>query len=247
MARPLLLRGNRRRTEFGSAAIGTERDRGEGLFRCARAGGVRPRRGLDGKLYLNLGDEKWRAVEIDTTGWRLIDKPSVSAGLPHEAVGDARPGRIGRYPALVSEPGPTPTSCWWSPGRLGRVCAIGVPMPCACTVSCGRTGSAKSTFLAMMRSFCSIRHRRPCRARGSRHVHRWANNDHVLAFDNVSVPGYRTRFAGSRPVAASPSGGNPHRSRTRCLFFRRCQAGDPERHRGHRGDEARFGSIAPCS
>ena len=38
--------------------------------------------GLDGKLYLNLGDEKWRAVEIDTTGWRLIDKPSVSAGLP---------------------------------------------------------------------------------------------------------------------------------------------------------------------
>jgi DNA polymerase IV len=25
--------------------------------------------GLDGKLYLDLGDENWRAVEIDTTGW----------------------------------------------------------------------------------------------------------------------------------------------------------------------------------
>ena len=31
--------------------------------------------GLDGKLYLDLGDEKWRAVEIDTTGWCVIDKP----------------------------------------------------------------------------------------------------------------------------------------------------------------------------
>jgi hypothetical protein len=36
----------------------------------------------DGKLYLDLGDEKWRAVEIDITGWCVIDKPSVSAGLP---------------------------------------------------------------------------------------------------------------------------------------------------------------------
>jgi hypothetical protein len=30
---------------------------------------------LDGKLYLDLGDEKWRAVEIDTTGWCVVDKP----------------------------------------------------------------------------------------------------------------------------------------------------------------------------
>ena len=33
--------------------------------------------GLDGRLYLDLGDEVWRAVEIDTTGWRVIDKPPV--------------------------------------------------------------------------------------------------------------------------------------------------------------------------
>jgi hypothetical protein len=33
--------------------------------------------GLDGKLYLDLGDETWRAVEIDATGWRVIDDPSV--------------------------------------------------------------------------------------------------------------------------------------------------------------------------
>src|SRR5215471_1684637 len=33
--------------------------------------------GLNGRLYLNLGDETWRAVEIDTTGWRVIDNPPV--------------------------------------------------------------------------------------------------------------------------------------------------------------------------
>src|SRR5262249_41146660 len=29
--------------------------------------------GLNGKLYLDLCDEKWRAVEIDASGWRIID------------------------------------------------------------------------------------------------------------------------------------------------------------------------------
>jgi hypothetical protein len=33
--------------------------------------------GLDGRLYLDLCDETWRAVEIDSTGWRVIDNPPV--------------------------------------------------------------------------------------------------------------------------------------------------------------------------
>jgi hypothetical protein len=33
--------------------------------------------GLDGRLYLDLGDGSWRAVEIDVTGWRVIDNPPV--------------------------------------------------------------------------------------------------------------------------------------------------------------------------
>jgi hypothetical protein len=33
--------------------------------------------GLDGSLYLDLADEKWRAIEIDATGWRILDKPPV--------------------------------------------------------------------------------------------------------------------------------------------------------------------------
>ena len=33
--------------------------------------------GLDGKLYLDLGDEAWRAVEIGSEGWRIVDDPPV--------------------------------------------------------------------------------------------------------------------------------------------------------------------------
>ena len=32
---------------------------------------------LDGRLYLDLGDETWRTVEIDAVGWRVIDSPPV--------------------------------------------------------------------------------------------------------------------------------------------------------------------------
>jgi hypothetical protein len=33
--------------------------------------------GLDGKIYLDLGDAEWRVIEIDTTGWRVIERAPV--------------------------------------------------------------------------------------------------------------------------------------------------------------------------
>jgi hypothetical protein len=33
--------------------------------------------GADGKLYVDLGDDSWRAVEIDADGWRIVDNPPV--------------------------------------------------------------------------------------------------------------------------------------------------------------------------
>jgi hypothetical protein len=33
--------------------------------------------GLDGRIYLDLCDAGWRAIEIDTTGWRIVDRPPV--------------------------------------------------------------------------------------------------------------------------------------------------------------------------
>ena len=32
---------------------------------------------LDGRLYLDLGDEDWRSVEINSNGWRVVNKPPV--------------------------------------------------------------------------------------------------------------------------------------------------------------------------
>ena len=36
----------------------------------------------DGRIYLDLGDDTWRAVEIDAKGWRLVDKPPVRFRRP---------------------------------------------------------------------------------------------------------------------------------------------------------------------
>ena len=33
--------------------------------------------GLDDKLYIDLCDESWRAIEIDAIGWQVIDDPPV--------------------------------------------------------------------------------------------------------------------------------------------------------------------------
>ena len=32
---------------------------------------------LDGKLYVDLCDKAWRAIEIDADGWRVVDAPPV--------------------------------------------------------------------------------------------------------------------------------------------------------------------------
>ena len=85
--------------------------------------------GLDGRLYLDLGDETWRAVEIDATGWRVIDNPPVrfrrASGMKPMPI----PVGGGSVETLRSflNVRPTPISCWWSPGRWPAF-AIAVPI-----------------------------------------------------------------------------------------------------------------------
>jgi hypothetical protein len=85
--------------------------------------------GLDGKLYLDLSDETWRAIEIDATGWRVIDTPPVrfrrASGMqPWQS---RRRADRSRRCARSSTLSPTPTSCWRSPG-LWLACAIAGPI-----------------------------------------------------------------------------------------------------------------------
>ena len=142
--------------------------------------------GLDGRLYLDLGDETWRAVEIDATGWRVIDNPPVrfrrASGMKPMPI-PVRGGSVARC-ARSSTCRPTPISCWWSPGRSLCLRNRG---PYPVIVLSGEQGSAKSTFSAILRALLDP-NTAPLRAlpREDRDLFIAASNGHVLAFDNVS-------------------------------------------------------------
>jgi hypothetical protein len=142
--------------------------------------------GLDGRLYLDLGDEIWRAVEIDATGWRVIDNPPV---------------RFRRASGM--KPIPTPV-CGGSVETLRSFLNVQTDadfvLVVAWTLAClrnhgpyplivlsGEQGSAKSTFSAILRALLDP-NTAPLRAlpREDRDLFIAASNGHVLAFDNVS-------------------------------------------------------------
>ena len=86
--------------------------------------------GLDGRLYLDLGDETWRAVEIDATGWRVIDNPPVrfrrAAGMQPLPVPVAG-GSIETLRSFLNVRSRRRLRAWSSPGRW-PACAIAVPI-----------------------------------------------------------------------------------------------------------------------
>jgi hypothetical protein len=142
--------------------------------------------GADGKLYLDLGDEKWRAVEIDAAGWQIIDEPPV---------------RFRRAPGMLALPEPRPGGSVESLRAFLNVDSkddfiLVVAWALACfrdrgpypvIVLTGEQGSAKSTFAAILRALIDP-NTAPLRAlpREDRDLFIAANNGHVLCFDNVS-------------------------------------------------------------
>ena len=142
--------------------------------------------GLDGRLYLDLGDEAWRAVEIDTTGWRVIDKPPVrfrrAAGvqpLPMPVPGGSV--EILRSFLNVQSDADFVLVVTWALAVLRN------RGPYPVIVLSGEQGSAKSTFSAILRALLDP-NTAPLRAlpREDRDLFIAAGNGHVLAFDNVS-------------------------------------------------------------
>ncbi len=142
--------------------------------------------GLDGRLYLDLGDEAWRAVEIDTTGWRVIDEPPVrfrrAAGMQPLAV-PAPGGSVEALRAFLnvqSDQDFVLVVAW-------ALAVLRNKGPYPALVLSGEQGSAKSTFSAILRSLLDP-NTAPLRAlpREDRDLFIAASNGHVLAFDNVS-------------------------------------------------------------
>jgi hypothetical protein len=142
--------------------------------------------GLDGKLYLDLGDERWRAVEIDGSGWRVIENPPVRFRRPSGMQPLPMPARGGSIAALRSFLNVQSDTDF----VLVVAWALAVLRnrgPYPVIVLSGEQGSAKSTFSAILRALLDP-NTAPLRAlpREDRDLFIAASNGHVLTFDNVS-------------------------------------------------------------
>jgi hypothetical protein len=141
---------------------------------------------LNGRLYLDLCDTTWRAVEIDTNGWRVIDRPPVrfrrAAGmkpLPIPVLG----GSVERLRSFFNVQ-----------SNADFVLVVGYLLaalrdrgPYPVIALSGEQGSAKTTFSAIVRALLDP-NTAPLRAlpRNDRDLFIAASNGHVLAFDNIS-------------------------------------------------------------
>ena len=142
--------------------------------------------GLDDRLYLDLGDKAWRAVEIDATGWRVIDNPPIrfrrAAGmqpLPMPVPGGSV-AALRSFLNVQSDADFVLVIAW-------ALAVLRNRGPYPVLVLSGEQGSARSTFSAILRALLDP-NTAPLRAlpREDRDLFIAASNGHVLAFDNVS-------------------------------------------------------------
>jgi hypothetical protein len=140
----------------------------------------------EGNVYIDLADETWRAIEIDRAGWRIVTDPPVrfrrAAGmlpLPDPVVG----GSLDQLRALLnvgSDEDFVLATAW-------LIAAFRPTGPFPVLIVSGEQGSAKSTFVRLLRSLidpnAAAQRSLP---REDRDLFIAANNGHVLSFDNVS-------------------------------------------------------------
>jgi hypothetical protein len=128
----------------------------------------------------------WRAIEIDTAGWRVIDKPPVrfrrAAGMRPLPM-PVRGGSVDTLRSFlnVQSDNDFVLAVAWALAVL-RNCG-----PYPVLILSGEQGSAKSTFSSILRALLDP-NTAPLRAlpREDRDLFIAASNGHVLAFDNVS-------------------------------------------------------------
>src|SRR4029079_10961984 len=140
----------------------------------------------DGRIYLDLADEHWRAVGIGTDGWRVLGCPPVrfrrSPGMLPLPVPE-RGGSIEtlqRFLNLSNENDFVLLVAW-----LLAALRPGGPFPLLALA--GEQGSAKTVLSKVLRALVDP-NVAPVRAlpRDERELMIAANNGHLLAFDNLS-------------------------------------------------------------
>ena len=143
----------------------------------------------DQRLYIDLANDAWRAVEVDASGWRIVSDPSVRfrRGESMQALPDPEAGdRADALAALrefcnVRRESDFPLVVAW------LLAALRPEGPYPVLVLGGEQGTAKSTLCRLLRSLVdpsSMPLRSP--PRNDRDVFIATRRAHVLAFDNVS-------------------------------------------------------------
>lgn len=142
--------------------------------------------GHDGRIYVDLSDREWRAVEIDAEGWRVVAAPPVRFRRATGMQPLPMPERGGTVESLrpflnVRNDDDFTLAIAWMVAVLRDV------GPYPVLVLAGEQGSAKSTFAAVLRSVLDP-NTAPLRAlpREDREMFIAATNGHLMVFDNLS-------------------------------------------------------------
>lgn len=145
---------------------------------------------LEGKLYLDLCDATWRAIEVDKSGWRVVDRPAIRFRRSSDMRALPEPERDGSVeglrPLLNIRAGEDGDNDFLLVVHYELAC-LRPRGPYPVMVIGGEQGTAKSTRSAMLASV--VDPRKPIlRAlpREERDLVIAARNRHVLAFDNIS-------------------------------------------------------------
>jgi hypothetical protein len=139
-----------------------------------------------GRIYLDLADEHWRAVEIGPDGWQVIGSPPVRFRRPAGMLTLPLPEPGGSIEALNSFLNlPSPNDFVLIVAWLLGALRSGGPYPLL-AIS-GEQGSAKTVLSKLLKALIDP-NTAPVRAlsREQRELMIAANNSYLLAFDNLS-------------------------------------------------------------
>ena len=139
----------------------------------------------DNKLYLDLCDPAWRAIQIDTDGWRVVERPAPKFRRSRGSQPLPEPQRGGSLDDLrrflnVDDDG-------WTLIRAFLVSALRPALPCPILVAKGEQGAGKSTACRVISSLIDPR---TSALRGAprevRDLVAAARNSWLVCFDNLS-------------------------------------------------------------
>jgi hypothetical protein len=140
----------------------------------------------DCRIYLDLADKEWRAVQIGPDGWQVVTSPPIrfrrAPGMLPLPI-PQRGGSIGSLATFLN----LPTSDEFVLVVAWLLAALHQGSPYPLLVIAGEQGSAKTVLTKVLRVLIDP-NAAPTRAlpREERDLMIAANNGHVLAYDNLS-------------------------------------------------------------